>query len=413
MTLDPCGLGSAAKRRRRRWQKLIHALHGNGAPDRSDRRARDRDVPYMGKEADHLRRVGVEVDNTLPHELDEACTAALLNGMLRGEPVVIRGVATRVDRGEIHNEWTRFLRADSETYMTNQGPSSDGSEGSTCPGFKTARSVWNKAWRIETELEKGTGRGFTRRPPPSFKGSNPVHRFLEMGIGSTAVSAMAQLQGTLQELARRVMSSEAETVHPAFITGLILKGIRNGDACNTHEDDYDNIMHLVLGRKVVYLAPHETFADATVWGGAGAEHERLKARPLDPTAADTPEMWRKVELGPGDALYLPRGWWHAVLSEPRTVMTNIWTRPRDPPGQSMLRADRCVQRGERRTRWLQGERKTPLPRNQHPPAAQRASINRRKGGAQRAAQLVAALTALSSPQGAEATSVWEIGRAHV
>ena len=38
---------------------------------------------------------------------------------------------------------------------------------------------------------------------------------------------------------------------------------------------------------------------------------------LDPTTTckDVPKQWRKGDLRPGDMLYLPTGWWHAVLSD--------------------------------------------------------------------------------------------------
>jgi hypothetical protein len=66
------------------------------------------------------------------------------------------------------------------------------------------------------------------------------------------------------------------------------------------------------------------------WRGSGEENERLKARPLDlHTAEDMPaQFWRQADLRPGDMLYLPTSWWHAVLSNKHTVMTNVWTSPR-------------------------------------------------------------------------------------
>ena len=237
--------------------------------------------------------------------------------------MVVRGTVPGDDHDVLRAAWRRFVRIDDETYPTNQGPRTDGIEGYSCTGFQTVWTVWNQARRIETELEKGRAGGFVGRPPNSFKGSNPVRRFFASQRDTAAVGAMMGLNDQLVRLGVAAAGCGPEVTDPAFITGLILKGIEDGEACNTHEDDYDNLMLVVLGRKVVYLAPHATFEDSHKWGGAGKANERLGARPLDSTAADTPTMWLKVELGIGDVMYLPRGWWHAVVSEPRTVMTNV------------------------------------------------------------------------------------------
>ena len=116
-------------------------------------------------------------------------------------------------------------------------------------------------------------------------------------------------------------------VRPAFITGAIARGIGSGGVpCNTHRDAYHNIVLVLMGRKVFYVARPDTFENETDWRRGGDENERLLARPLDGTAKDVPADWFRAELGPGDVLYLPLDWWHAVLSDPHTVMTNVWTQ---------------------------------------------------------------------------------------
>ena len=59
----------------------------------------------------------------------------------------------------------------------------------------------------------------------------------------------------------------------------------------------------------------------------GKRNERLDVNPLIPGPYTEPPLaqWRLANLGPGDLLYLPRGWWHYVVSEPHSVMTNVWT----------------------------------------------------------------------------------------
>ena len=136
------------------------------------------------------------------------------------------------------------------------------------------RTVWNQARRIETELEKGRAGGFTGRPPSSFKGSNPVRRFLESQQDTAAVGAMMGLYNQLMRVGMAAAGDGAEVVDPAFITGLILKGVEDGEAGNTHEDDYDNLMLVMLGLKVVYLAPHATFENRHCDAASMAARER-------------------------------------------------------------------------------------------------------------------------------------------
>eukprot|EP00966_Prymnesium_polylepis_P123564 2856950-Prymnesium_polylepis.1 len=59
----------------------------------------------------------------------------------------------------------------------------------------------------------------------------------------------------------------------------------------------------------------------------GKRNERLDVNPFIPGPHTEPPLahWQIANLGPGDLLYLPCGWWHYVVSEPHSVMTNVWT----------------------------------------------------------------------------------------
>ena len=108
---------------------------------------------------------------------------------------------------------------------------------------------------------------------------------------------------------------------PAFATGLIAVG--GGPA---HFDDYNNAALLLAGNKSFFIAP----PNAMTWEDGprnGKRNERLDVNPLIPGPYTEPPLaqWRLANLGPGDLLYLPRGWWHYVVSEPHSVMTNVWT----------------------------------------------------------------------------------------
>ena len=39
------------------------------------------------------------------------------------------------------------------------------------------------------------------------------------------------------------------------------------------------------------------------------------------------QWYSAVHLGPGDALFIPSGWLHAIVTEPRTVAFSVWVEP--------------------------------------------------------------------------------------
>jgi hypothetical protein len=89
-----------------------------------------------------------------------------------------------------------------------------------------------------------------------------------------------------------------------------------------HYDTMDNLACVVAGERRFTLYPPEAIAD-------------LYVGPIDLTMAPDPERYPRfervrhlaieAELGPGDALYLPKLWWHRVeSSSPVNAMANYW-----------------------------------------------------------------------------------------
>lgn len=143
-----------------------------------------------------------------------------------------------------------------------------------------------------------------------------------------------------------------------------------GSCSSPHFDDFDNLLCVVAGRKTVVVmdfgyigsmgtplsAGTDGYNHSRHAGGRSIVHfleqlalhrerqaygnnvlsERFRATPLNGRDART--AWCsflldelgvncKLEyLGPGDALYLPQGFWHVVESEPGTVAVNYWWR---------------------------------------------------------------------------------------
>ena len=103
-----------------------------------------------------------------------------------------------------------------------------------------------------------------------------------------------------------------------------------------HFDAFDNLLCVVRGRKTLLLW-HPGCAELLYPGGGGSAlfsqadvfAPDLEAFPLLERAL---LLALHVDLGPGDALYLPCGWWHAVQSQPpaqghqRSISLSYWAR---------------------------------------------------------------------------------------
>ena len=103
---------------------------------------------------------------------------------------------------------------------------------------------------------------------------------------------------------------------PAFVNGV------GAAQTPTHFDDYDSVALVLVGAKTFYVAPPALVHQA----GRGMCHES-SAHPLRPGAPSeqaVPQPFWRVDVAAGCLLYLPRGWWHHVVSEPHTVMVCAW-----------------------------------------------------------------------------------------
>jgi hypothetical protein len=108
-----------------------------------------------------------------------------------------------------------------------------------------------------------------------------------------------------------------------------------GNASNVscHNDLFENVACVVAGRRRFTLFPPEAIADLYV----GPIDFTMAGRPISLAAGSDRgdaryprfEKWREkaliVELAPGDALYLPKLWWHQVeATEEFNVLVNYW-----------------------------------------------------------------------------------------
>lgn len=89
-----------------------------------------------------------------------------------------------------------------------------------------------------------------------------------------------------------------------------------------HHDLLDNLALLVTGSKRFYLAPPGSVEQA---GAVSDKHDRwavlagLGIHELATRLRGRHTLYR-VDLAPGDALYVPRGWWHEVVNLQASIL---------------------------------------------------------------------------------------------
>lgn len=127
--------------------------------------------------------------------------------------------------------------------------------------------------------------------------------------------------------------------------------VGNQAKVSTHYDMLDNVVCAVSGRRRFTLFPPEQLSNLYV----GPIDFTLSGQPVSMVSLDDPDLARyprfaealeqaeEVELAPGDALYIPKLWWHNVESlEPVNTIVNYWWNATelgpDAPFTSMMHA---------------------------------------------------------------------------
>jgi hypothetical protein len=104
-----------------------------------------------------------------------------------------------------------------------------------------------------------------------------------------------------------------------------------GTCSGLHSDLKDNIFAQIQGRKRVILVPFRQthlvypFLDNIVNSMVDPEHLDSERFPRFLRA----NVYRAV-VGPGDLVYIPRGWWHYLRSESPSISINHWFGPQIP-----------------------------------------------------------------------------------
>jgi hypothetical protein len=128
---------------------------------------------------------------------------------------------------------------------------------------------------------------------------------------------------------------------------LISLWLGNRTRTAAHWDLPQNLACVVAGRRRFTLFPTEQLPNLYV----GPLDFTLAGQPISLVDPEAPDLERHprfaqalnaartAELGPGDALYLPSLWWHAVASlDELGAMINFWWRDAEPPLLTPLNA---------------------------------------------------------------------------
>lgn len=166
------------------------------------------------------------------------------------------------------------------------------------------------------------------------RGLSPLEPFLERLLrdrGNPAPMAMAVQSETIPDLLPGFEAENRLDLVPAGVEPRAWIGNRIRVA--PHYDNYENIGVVVAGRRRFTLFPPEQTANLYIGpfeltpAGTPVSLVDLASPDLErfPRFAKAAAAAQSAELEPGDAIYIPYHWWHAVESvEPLNLFVNYW-----------------------------------------------------------------------------------------
>ena len=231
----------------------------------------------------------------------EPCRPVVLRGLCRRWPAAQAGA-------ESPNVLVRYLAGfdaggEAEAFVGDPAIGGRYHYGEAGDGFNFGRQTMRFADALTQIVATSTVAG----SPSIYMGSLPIDSYLP-GF------AEANFLAVLPAVRPRIWVGHASVV-----------------AC--HHDNYDNLACVVAGRRRFTLFPPDAIGDLYV----GPIDQTLAGQPISlavGTAKDDPRYPRfagardralVVELEPGDALYIPKLWWHQVeATSPFNMLVNYW-----------------------------------------------------------------------------------------
>ncbi len=186
---------------------------------------------------------------------------------------------------------------------------------------------------------------FRRRTRPLSEG---VRQLIDLKAHPNPPYVYIQSVPTPQHLPRFA----AENVNPLLPPRIAPRiWISNATRAQTHNDLDHNIACVVAGRRRftlfppeqvanLYIGPHDHTPSGRAISLASLENPDFAAHPRFAEALKTAQV---AEMAPGDALYMPKYWWHHVQAlTPFNVLINYWwggaVAPAEHPQTTFLSA---------------------------------------------------------------------------
>jgi len=177
-----------------------------------------------------------------------------------------------------------------------------------------------------------------------------VDQLLDLLLRQRGHAAPFSIYAGAIPLAKHLPALRQEVPMPLLAPGremLVSLWLGNRTQTAAHWDLAQNLACVVAGRRRFTLFPTDQIANLYV----GPLEFTLAGQPTSLVDVERPDFARHprvrdalahaevAELGPGDALYLPSLWWHAVAGLDEVgAMVNFWWRDGEPPRLTPLNA---------------------------------------------------------------------------
>ncbi|KAJ7184296.1 Clavaminate synthase-like protein [Mycena filopes] len=97
-----------------------------------------------------------------------------------------------------------------------------------------------------------------------------------------------------------------------------------GTVSPAHTDPYFNTYVQVVGSKTVWMAPPRCEVGMYANGNTSGVDVFAAEHREHPDFESVQEFAMRATLDPGDLLYMPAGWWHAMRAETRSFSVSMW-----------------------------------------------------------------------------------------
>ena len=157
----------------------------------------------------------------------------------------------------------------------------------------------------------------------SVSGEVPRQTLLRACLGHSCISELRPIPGADSTKALAVVAADARDWPNEGSLQLWLS--KETTQCTMHCDEPDSVLIVLGGQKSLALLPPSAPRELRLVTRGERKLDRHDARSApqallhDEPTGELGKVLRRVTLRPGEAIFIPSGWWHAVESEAGTV----------------------------------------------------------------------------------------------